>query len=284
MDAFLNRGTARISARFRGPSWQRRNVAIVTLVLGLLLTGCSVGFQKSVRSSGTLCSDSRGWFIADATIGGAAGYFAATELNEPTAFIPTGVLLASAVYGAYKRRKCIGHRESATPEQWARDRDRALRKAEERRERERVALAERALAQARAVAARERAQAKALANAKEQQDAHDRHYDDRARARTREANRRAASRRPAPRSRSTPVRSTTPTTRSTSRVSTRTTTEVRNPPGYAPVKTQSECSKLKGKDDFSTRLAKDACKECIAKKKTFWVHESSINQRQCGFE
>ncbi len=153
----------------------RRGIEVVLLfVLGLVASSCSLGFQESVRSAGTLCSNSRVWFIADASLAGAAGYVAATQLNEGTAFIPAGVLLASAAIGVYKRRNCIDLQESAAPEQWASDRRRAKRKVQEQAAQEREALARRAVAVSRARAIQSRAQADARAADLARRDAYDR--------------------------------------------------------------------------------------------------------------
>ena len=163
------------------PSSSKGAHLLLLFLLGFFLSGCSLGFQKSVRSSGTLCSNSRGWYIADATLGAAAGYFAATELNEGTAFIPAGVLLASAAVGVYKRRNCVHHQETATPEQWAQDRQKAKIEKEQQVAQEQAYLKRRALALAKARAAQKRAQAKARARNQAIREAYDRENDQSAR-------------------------------------------------------------------------------------------------------
>jgi len=106
----------------------RRPWIVLLLVLSM---SCSVAFQDSVRSSGTQCSTSRFWWVSDLLI---AGTFAALVANidgPPESYIPAGVFVGSGLIGIYKRGNCVRYRETAPPEAWARDAERARVKDEQ---------------------------------------------------------------------------------------------------------------------------------------------------------
>ena len=106
----------------------RRPSIALLLVLSM---SCSVAFQDSVRSSGTQCSTSRFWWVSDLLI---AGTFAALVANidgPPESYIPAGVFVGSGLIGIYKRGNCVRYRETAPPEAWARDAERARVKDEQ---------------------------------------------------------------------------------------------------------------------------------------------------------
>lgn len=102
---------------------------LLGIVLVLCLGACSVAFQDSVRSSGTYCSTSRFWYVSDFLVAAGLTYIVvSTDPGETGAYAPGGVLAASALYGVWKRRNCVRHQETATPEQWARDSARKSRR------------------------------------------------------------------------------------------------------------------------------------------------------------
>jgi hypothetical protein len=84
-----------------------------------LTTSCATTLQSSVRSAGLGCSESRAYWITDVVLAGTWAALASYGELGPTAYVPTGVLLASALYGGYKRGRCVEYRAKATPEMWA---------------------------------------------------------------------------------------------------------------------------------------------------------------------
>lgn len=103
----------------------RRLVGVVLALCLLCLGSCSLAFQDSVRSSGTACSTSRFWYMSDFVMAAGLTYLVATNGDgEAGPYIPGGVLAASGLIGVWKRGNCVRHRETATPEQWARDSER----------------------------------------------------------------------------------------------------------------------------------------------------------------
>src|SRR5687767_5185940 len=84
-------------------------------------TGCSVGFQRSVRSSSVYCSESRFWYLSDFVLAGAYTY-AMSRVPESLGakgYIPTAVFAGSGLIGIYKRHNCVKWRKEAPPEVWA---------------------------------------------------------------------------------------------------------------------------------------------------------------------
>jgi len=102
------------------------------VVLVLMSMSCSIAFQDSVRSSGTQCSTSRFWFLSDFLIAGTFSALVANIDGPAESYIPAAVLAGSGLIGIYKRHNCVRYRETAPPEAWARDAERARRDDEAR--------------------------------------------------------------------------------------------------------------------------------------------------------
>jgi len=103
----------------------RRSLLVAVVAPVVLSMSCSLAFQDSVRSSGTQCSTSRFWFLSDFLLAGGFAYLVAVNDGPAESYIPAAALGGSGLIGIYKRRNCVRHRETAPPEAWARDAERA---------------------------------------------------------------------------------------------------------------------------------------------------------------
>lgn len=90
-------------------------------LLGLSLGSCATLVQDSVRSSGVYCSTSRFYYLTDLVLATGLAVGVSSIDGPPESYLPTAVLAGSGVYGIFKRGRCLRHRETATPEEWARD-------------------------------------------------------------------------------------------------------------------------------------------------------------------
>jgi hypothetical protein len=111
---------------------------LLGLVFALSLCSCSVAFQDSVRSSGTYCSTSRLWYVSDFVMSAGLTYLVvSTDADEAAAYVPGALLATSGLIGVWKRGNCVRHRQTASPEQWARDSERESARDAARAERTR---------------------------------------------------------------------------------------------------------------------------------------------------
>jgi hypothetical protein len=114
-----------------------RTIAMAATCAALLSLSCSVTLQDSVRSSSVDCSTSRGYYVADFLIAASAAGAAATAPGLPSearaaGFVDTAVFGASALYGVYKRNRCMRWRDTAPREEWERIANLHQQEAEQR--------------------------------------------------------------------------------------------------------------------------------------------------------
>ncbi len=87
-------------------------------------TSCGLFIQDSVTFHGTQCSDSRVWIGGDIATTAAFLYLASSNEVPAESYLPAAALLTSAVAGYYKRQNCVNYQRGASPQEWARDRER----------------------------------------------------------------------------------------------------------------------------------------------------------------